>query len=189
VPPVNYGSDWYFARLLATIQNRLKALEMQQNAAVRDSTNNVRVQLGLLPSGDFGLAITDPAGHSGEVWPVSANMNTATVSTTSTTPVALAGTPAVTCQIGASGDAVVTFGAFINPGTDQGLIWLAVDGTAVGYSANLFGGTGTVTRILMLSKIPSGTVTPGSHTFSLKFQSRTGTSVTFDRPAIVVQPI
>lgn len=163
---------------------------------VYDSTGKQRAMLGLLPSGDYGLAVQDPTGHSIEVWPPTAAYGNLTGTVSSTTPVAASGAPSVTAYFGASGDAIVTIGSYIGtPLTGgSGLVYLSIDGGA----ANEFIEAGTpsagvaenVSSTRRLSQWLGVTLTPNtSHTFSLEFSSTSGNPTTFAALSILVQPI
>ena len=63
MPSVNYDNDDHFIRSFQDLHNRVTALESQQNFTVVDSQLRLREVLGLLPKGDYGVAITTATGR------------------------------------------------------------------------------------------------------------------------------
>lgn len=230
MPGVNPNADQFQIGYLRQLDTRLRALETQQKLLVTDAAGRVveelglqadgtfglvnfdaegreRVRLGQLPGGDYGLRVTDPAGIAREVLPVAAASTEGDLTTSSTSLVALAGSPSVSAYIGASGDALVTVSATIltptitSPADVGGSIALSVDGSSSGLNwvqAGFNGGSypsalpatqWPVSSAQLLSQTV-GTVAPGEHTFGLEYASLgAGKSVTFFAIAIVVQPI
>ena len=190
----NYNADNGLASQLKNLTDRITALETQQTFVVSDINNVKRVQLGQLPNKDYGLYVADTAGHSQEILPgVDAYVNGA-LSTTSTSPASIAGSPTVTATIGASGDFEVTAGAFMSvPGSATAFAFLVIDG---GSPLQLFGtvvsGTTGITTSVQAtrkySKWAGTTLTPGSHTFTMVYDTTTGTA-TFSANYLKIQPI
>ena len=97
-----------------------------------DTAGISRVILGALPSGDYGLQVTDPTDVANEIWPVSSGFALGS-NTSSNTPVSLgADSPTVDAFIGASGDAIVTCTASIYAASSPLVanVNLAIDGTS-----------------------------------------------------------
>lgn len=158
VPPPNSTSFQY---MLASMQNRIGALERQQQLVISNLQGQPVIVLGLQPGSNppkwgfgvlrktfrqvaafFGedqtgtviLSFTGPTGASQDIFPVSSHFHKTTLTTTSTTPVSLPTSPTVTAIIGKSGDALVTISAFIGmtPNPAESSISLTIDGTLHG---------------------------------------------------------
>lgn len=162
---------------------------------VSDPAGNVRVQVGNIPDGDYGLAISDLAGHTEEILPSVHAYNAATLSTTSTTATAITGSPTVSAVIGASGDAEITISAFVQVTTaTTAFAALYIDGVLAGPTScfDLVAGTGgagvAMSTTLLLSLFNGATIAPGSHTFSLKYLVGSGTG-TWSQNYLRVKPI
>lgn len=193
------------ATIINEISNRVLSLETNiglNNSAINggalsvyDSAGVLRAQLGLLPNGDYGLYIKDSAGNTEEVLPLVSVYAGVTLSTTSTTYVALTGSPSVTAVIGASGNAKVTVSAYVTAGSNAtSLVGLVVDGGTANDVISLGNSSsGSLSMNLQTSRLMSsftGSLTPGSHTFSLKYRSSSvSSSATFGAVYIEVQPL
>ena len=207
MPGMNLPASDYLATKLNDLEQRLRALETQQSFVVTDASGRIRTRLGLLGNGDFGFTVTDPAGVTREVFPISAASSGSTFSTSSTSFVSLTGSPEVTAYIGESGDALVTVSATITTASITsaqivgGRIGLSVDGaTPVGnwMEAGYNGGsyptalpetTWACSSSQLLSQ-SVGKVSAGEHSFGLVYADLGGgASAFFDEVAIVVQPI
>ena len=207
MPPVNPNSDLYLLQYLRGLDDRLRAIETQQQNVYTDGAGRRRAQVGLLPNGDYGIQVVDPTGVAREVFPVAAASTVGPLSTTSSSFVAISGSPEVSAYIGASGDALVTVSATINtptitsPTVVGGRIGLSVDGatpTGIWMEAGYNGGsypsalpeTEWPASSAQLLSQTVGTVTPGEHTFGLVYSNLLGSaSVFFTAIAIVVQPL
>lgn len=155
-----------------------------------DAGEHPRVQIGVLPNGDYGMAIYNPAndGTYQEVRPVAPGEVDATVAITSTSAVS-AGGPSVTTTVGASGVVAVTAAAFIGT-TAAGLTGDAivfVDGVASTASIGVSAAAGATAVSASNTRQISG-LTPGSHTFELRYQTSAGTT-NFSARTLTVQPI
>jgi len=168
----------------------------QHGTLVSDDSGNVRLQLGTLPDGDFGLAYFTPGTSIYQtLWPLVSDYADATISTESTSWTALAGSPTVTAVLGASGDAMVTVSAFIGMGVADSTcsIGLAVDGGSPEQwvalsSASTVGVNATTVR--QLSKSGIGALTKGPHTFTLQYMTTDGSAdANFSAQCLVVEPI
>jgi hypothetical protein len=194
--PANNGvpADWFLGEF-NKMRHQIGQIATQSQYFFSDPQGNLRVKLGLLQNGDYGILLTDLDGNMQELLPGVDAYHNGTLSTTSTTPVALTGSPTVTCDIAASGDCEVTVGAFIGIlGSSEGLVYLVVDG-------------GTPTQILAVSNSNTAGIainsqsirkwiswqgsglTPGAHTFSLAYESQSGSSANFSAIFLKVQPV
>ena len=183
--------------LLATIRSheeRLRALETQQQLIVTDPSGTTRVQIGLLPDGSFGLAVFDAA--TGDYMAVGFEYFASVVAsetTTSTAPTDLATPgPSVTVPVGASGSVDVTMCALIDvpsgisPG---GIVYLFVDGVGASGMPNVQAAdTGGTIGSVSLSTRVSG-LAAGNHVFGLKYESADGSVITFANRTLSVRPI
>lgn len=195
MPAVNQNPDEYLQRVIQGLQSQVGELSRQQNFAIVDDQLRTRVQVGIMANGDYGVLLIDKSGRQQELLPSVSNYVDATLSTTSATPVSLTGSPTVTCDIGQSGDFLVTVGSDI--GVDPnctGTVYLVVDGggarSIVGVSCSdpTNGIAANVQSTRRATQWSIGTVTPGSHTFTLKYSSSSGTA-NFSANWFEVQPI
>jgi hypothetical protein len=171
---------------------------------IRDNNGESRVRIGALPNGDYGMLLFDPnTGATQETLPgkVANVLSTTALTTTSTSPVSIAGTPTVVCTLGASGSALVRMSSLLAlpSGNTSTIIggWcqLEIDGSlrlpvlGAQYSvtaAEPFGGfLGTVTS----EYLSTGWAPDEEHTFTVKFYSESGQSITFYGLTLTVQPI
>ena len=101
--------------------------------------------------------------------------------------------PSVTITIGASGRALVRFsGQFFNSnGSNNGEIYLAVDGVSQGTSGPQCIATGTYTAAIQVAEAVVSGLTPGSHVFQLWGQPAGTEPVycTAHASTLVVQPM
>ena len=162
------------------------------NMTTTDNNGAVRAVVGQLNDTDYGFEVQDPNGVKQQIWPVSSDFNYSNLTTTSSTPATIAGSPSVDCYIGSSGDAVVTIsGQIYNESADDATMTatLYVDGSPTdcyisGYGTNYATGS-QVARLLDLI----GTVTPNvDHTFSFEYQTTDGTAA-FYGMGLIVQPL
>ena len=185
-PLVSSPSQDSFAHLFRTIEQRLAALETQQNFGVRDGSGVLRAQGGLLPNGDYGFSVTDPLSHTFEVVPFQAALVIASQATASATWTDLATVgPSVSCWIGASGSALVFVSAQITAVSNAGYLGVSIDGGAPTYTSGAFSGTAVVDVGRFYQVVGLTTKTP--HTFKLQYET-SGTSVTFANRSILVWP-
>jgi hypothetical protein len=193
--PANNGvpADWFLGEF-NKMRHQIAQVATQSQYFFSDPQGNLRVKLGLLSNGDYGIQLTDVDGHSVELLPGVDNYHNGTLSTTSTTPVALTGSPTVTCDIAASGNCEVTAGAFVGvDATAEGLMWLTVDGTSVGQIAGVSNGNsagigGNVQSTRNLALWQGSGLTPGQHAFGLLFSATSGTA-NFSAIYLKVQPV
>ena len=168
------------------------------NVTTSDDTGATRVTMGQLNDTDYGISITDTLGNTIQLWPTSSHTGLVSPqSTTSDTPVSLSTSPEVICDIGSSGDAILSVNSFISTPTDvSGYVYLLVDGSNIlGSTAWLVVGAGgsalgiTAQSTSRLTQIASA-LSPGPHTFTLQYSSSTsGQTVTFSYATITVQPL
>jgi hypothetical protein len=159
---------------------------------VFDNAGNARTNLRQLSSGDYGLSVTDPLGNTSEICPTQAALVNNSESTTSTafTNLATYG-PSVTSYIGASGKALVFFGAFVQvPAGTAGNVGVSIDGstptTSLSAAFGINATTGGAASVASFN-IATG-LSPGSHTFVLQYKNSGGT-ITYATRAITVIPI
>jgi hypothetical protein len=120
---------------------------------------------------------------------------TSTLSTTSATPVSLAGSPSATVQLGVSGDAIICVNSSISIVTANttGYIDLLMNGTtivseAVAYGSGSISGGSMSSTFLLSSAITL--VANANPTFTLQYHSSTsGDQINFGGPSIIVQPL
>ena len=195
------ASDALAARLIA-LERAVQVLATQQQFICTDSSDVERVRLGLLASGDFGLAVTDPTTSTvTEFLPVYYSQVPALEATTSGsyTNLTTAG-PTLTATIGASGNALVTVNTYMGvnaiAGSQAGgLVGVSVDGAAP---------TGVLDEILYYSISAAAAVgiagnnsaavivtglSPGQHTFTMKYKTFNGGTVNFGPRYLQVRPI
>jgi hypothetical protein len=89
------------------IASRVTKLETSFTG-VKDSLGNTRIKTGLLANGDYGIALIDGLGNTDELLPSVRGFYVTGISVTSTSYASPSGSPSVTAQIGANGDAIVT---------------------------------------------------------------------------------
>lgn len=184
MPTPNY-SDPQLIQVLQSLGRRLSSLE-QAFQGVKDANGLTRVKTGLLPGGDYGIALTDPVtGVTTELLPVYQESDRGNdFSTSSTSYVADTNTPALTATVGASGDVLLTVNSFIGiPGAtggaqSGGFVGISVDGAAITgildevlYLANSVVGTTAVGQAANQSAqvIVTG-LSPGQHTFEMQYK-------------------
>lgn len=192
--------DTVFSRL-NDLQRQLNALARtsqlanasitQGSLVVEDGNGNVRVRLGELPSGDYGLAYSASDGYQ-ELFPFVDAYHNGTISTTSTAPVALSTSPTVTATVGASGDVEITVGAYIGiTAGAMATIGLVVDnGPAVHSIAGLSSSAATAANVQSSRRWISwqgSAMAPGEHSFSLRYDTTSGTAH-FSAVLLKVQP-
>ncbi len=168
--------------------------------AVYDDHGKERVQMGLLLDGDYGITFTDATGVSQNLLPFYSDYTDPypELTTTSISPVVLSGSPAVTAWI-PGGDFEITAGAFMTAasGTTATII-LYIDGTEIAAILQS-GATSSGTAIDSQStrrwsqwaaalSLPTA-LTVGSHTFTLRYLSQSGGSVSFANNYLKVQPL
>jgi hypothetical protein len=210
-------SNDYFASLLRGLQQQITALSTQQNQYVVDNTGTMRVQvgwhqadnsygvtifdpsgnkrvvLGQLPNGDHGIELIDLSGNTQELLPARDDYVGTTLSTTSATPVGLSGSPFVNINVGASGDAEITAGAFVGcAANDTANAYLVIDG---GTPDSIFGlgstaaSAGNVQSTRRLSTWLGTTLNPAvGHSFTMAYASTSGTA-NFSANYLKVQPL
>ena len=170
------------------------------NITFYDTAGIARVVLGELPSGDYGLQITDPNSVANEIWPVSSATYLPQLATTATSAAPITDSPEVTCWIGNSGDCLVTVSSTISQGITAELAYvtLILDGSTQPFNyvlVNGFVGTSSgvslssVSTSFRYSEATGGTLAPNQdHIFSLKYYVTAGTGY-FWNTTIQVQPL
>ena len=211
MPPVNVPSSDYLAQQINLMQQQLQALQTQQQYVMVDKNGNLRLQLGLLQNGDYGILMQDASGNHQELLPSVSAFENSALSLTGFGPSTISGSPSVTANIGASGNAKITLATQItlpaSGGTSStpcyGAVLIVIDGSGaygeayfgvrVGSAGNSVTGTASVAQVMSLQGLLNGgTLTEGSHTFSLIYVADSGSSsnVTFfSQNYLEVQPI
>lgn len=168
------------------------------NITTSDNTGATRVVMGQLNDTDYGISITDTASNTIQLWPTSSYTGLlASGSTTSDTPVDLATSPVVMCEIGSHGDAIISVNSYIGtPISVSGFVYLMIDGVNPLGAGNEWlvagGGAALALTVQATSRLKqvSSALTPGEHTFKLQYASSvSGQSVTFSFATITVQPL
>lgn len=177
--------DDVFARL-DSLQQQLNALKRTSqlsaanitggNLQVSDTAGNVRVQVGNILGGDYGVLVADLNGNTEELLPTVSSYFGPVITATTTSFASYTGAPSLTAVIGQSGNAKVSFSAtiFSSSGGSQPIVGLSVDGGAafallVNNSINQVSVAGN--RILKSWAAGPGLLTPGSHVFSFVYQA------------------
>jgi hypothetical protein len=187
---------------ITDLRRRLTVLENQQNGGVIDNNGVQRIAYGLLSSGDYGFAVTDaPGTTTTEFLPLyEANvLTTESTSSTSYTDLATPG-PIVTAVIGMSGQALVTVNSYIGvPGgagvQSAGFAGVSIDGTAPAspldeclyLSVSAAAAVGIATNC-SCQVVVTG-LSPGSHTFEMKYKMAGPGAVNFDERFLQVRPL
>lgn len=195
MPQVNLPPSQYVQRYLQGLSDQIEALGRQQGTVVVDSQLRVRVQVGLLANGDYGILLVDTQGNQQELLPAVRSFNVSTLSVTSTSYSSPAGSPSVTAVLGQSGDALITVCA--NIGTtnvnDTGQVGITVDGGTT-YNVLLLGDTagivqGSCSLEVSVVELVGAPLTPGTHTFTMAYAGSTaGHTFQFGHSSLVVQP-
>jgi hypothetical protein len=186
------------AARLNNIDQAIAALQTTQLFIATDKTNLERVRLGVLKSGDIGLAVTDPLGTTTtEILPVYANQLTGTVTATGSTFQDL-GFPLMTVIVGASGKVKITLSSQINAGSvagvQGGVVSISLDGAAspsgiyAGMLVAAASASAAIAASASVTVIATG-LAAGPHTFKAVFQSETPSAVNFINTFMQIQPI
>jgi hypothetical protein len=196
--------------LIANAQNETRVVNglipgtdpPQYGVQVLDEGGNNRVQVGDLPNGDIGMQVTDPTtGTTTTILPVYSETDGGnSLVTSSTSYVADPNMPALTATIAASGKALVTASSYIGiPGStgvaqSAGLVGLFVDGS-LSYSGLLYlsntvvGATAVGIASSQSAAFIASGLSPGQHTFELRFEIVGPSTVNFSNRHLQVQPI
>lgn len=170
-----------------------------------DGSGNTRLVVGQMPTsgvgsayaGDYGILVADSKGTTQEVLP-RYFQNGPSGFTTSTTFTKLSGQGSdLSVVIGASGDADITVSYEINlpNGSSQATVGVSLDNAlALAWVVSENTGTntpmfGTFSFRAPWSVMQGSTVTPGTHTFGLRFESGTGTNCGFPLGVLYVEPV
>jgi hypothetical protein len=168
---------------------------------VADANGVQRIRIGLLPNGDYGILLNDLLGNVQELLPAVSSFWINALQTSSVSPVTIASSPSVTIDLGNSGDCYVELASQITgqASGDQGFVYCYVDGANVIGSNNtwcLQGGYGPYSQSMFvkfkLSQALGKTLTPGSHTFTLKYAASpggVGNLVDFEFNVLTITPI
>lgn len=199
MPKSLHSHDDAFASTMANLLQRVTRLEQQQNSGVRDAQGNLRLQEGLLPNGDYGLAFYDANNDGGfkELFPSTVSYFAGLITTTSLTYAAGTGSPTVEPTLGAHGDGLIIVSANIgiNSANDTGSVGISIDGAPPGgdtiwasASASLIATSACL--VLTVAELNGGTpLTPGPHSFTMQQRGSTaGHTFNFSRNALVVWP-
>lgn len=202
MPQVNLSADEYIQRYLNNLQQQITDLQTQSGLVVVDNKLRTRVAVGLLPNGDFGVMLVDPStGQATELLPVYTAQIATTESTSSTTYTDLATPgPTVTATVGQSGNAQVTINSYVGiPGAtggtqSAGFVGIYIDGSLaydkIIYFSNSVVGTTAVGMAASQSAVYTFTgLSPGQHTFEMKYVMTGPGSVNFGERVLQVRPI
>lgn len=162
-----------------------------------DDDGNVRVQLGGLANGDYGISLTDADGNPQELLPLVDGFLDSTISTDSTAYSAGSGSPSITVPLESSGDAIIMASAYVgtNDVNVTGFVGLSIDGDEASPLLALGAGStelaGNISTIRKLSSWLGSTLAPNvDHTFALQQASSTsGQTVNFSAQSLLVWPI
>lgn len=165
--------------------------------SVADANGIRRVQVGALANGDYGILLRDLLGNVQELLPLKSSFYNSQLSVSSTSPTTVANSPSVTVDIGASGDAILSLGANIssNSAGVGGLVYPLIDGALTPVAGNTWllynNYTGNVSCFVevQVSQFFGHTLTPGSHTFTLKYSTALSGTAIFTANVLKVQPI
>lgn len=199
MPTPNF-SEPAFIQWALDVNRRLAGLE-QAFQGVKDAHGITRVKTGLLPGGDYGVAVSDVNGVTTEILPIYELNVGAPESTNSTayTDLATPG-PLVTAIVGAGGQVLLTVNSYIGvPGVASaqsgGFVGLSIDGAAPSGSLDelLYFSVSSGTQAVGVAANQSSqiivTTGPGSHTFEMKYKTVGGATVTFAERFLQVRPI
>jgi hypothetical protein len=199
MPPVNVPSSDYLAQQINLMQQQIQALQTQQQYVMVDKNGYLRLQLGLLQNGDFGILLADTNGNSQELLPAASAFYGGTLATTSGSYTTLGSSPTVQVVIGESGDCEVTFSCIAAAAAYAGEVacaTLVVDGSIpfTNYlcylsSSGSNGAGASTTSIIRYKAYAGGGLAPGPHTFSLKYRALAGSGADFINPYLKVQPL
>jgi len=226
----NLPNSDYFARILAELKGRLTNLETQQQFIVADATgtrviqigvfpgspvtyglkvwdddDNVRVQIGELSNGDYGILLEDAlTGQTTELLPVYEDGVETVEGTSSTTYTDLSTPgPGVTATVGASGVVDISVNCYVGiPGgsgsvQSLGAVGITIDGAPISGVLNeciYFANTVTGPDAVGMASNQSfrGTITglaPGvTHTFEMKYRMSGPGTVNFGNRFLLVEP-
>ena len=107
MPAYNTNQGSYLQNTIQSLQTQLNALSQQQQYVIVDQLLRLRVQLGLLGNGDYGILLQDSLGNQQELLPAIGEFDFGGVTTNSTTPVTLTGFN-VNFETGHSGDFTIS---------------------------------------------------------------------------------
>ena len=208
MPAVNFSQDDWLVQQIQQLQQQVQALQTQQQYVIVDAQLRQRVQLGLLNNGDYGLLVTDPVNSvQTEYLPVYQNVVAATEGTSSAsyTDLTTAG-PSVTVTIGASGMAQIFIGSYIGVTAVQnaqagGFVGVATDGVdpvgGIGLDELLYFAMSTANVVPSCTGIASSQsgiyvvsgLSPGTHTFKMRYKAAGGGTSNFSSRFIQVRPL
>lgn len=193
-PQVSMDPQNFLVAAIKTLQDQMRDMSTQQSFTIVDSNQQVRVQGGILPSGDFGLAVSDVFGNTTEFLPSYSSFYSGSLTTSSTTAVSLPNSPSVAAIIGASGDCDIDISSLIVVTNDTATCNLLVDGAPIGQVLSLTNNNaGSIAcnsaQFIRYSAWTGTVLTPGLHTFSTTYQSGTGSLVTFNNSSLRIAPI
>lgn len=188
---------------LKELERRLGAMERSgtlRNTSMKEGTIIITdesgapmVLVGRFDDGSYGLGVLDGSGNfvsiQNYIFGQQFDQEVATGSTDSTTAVDLGG-PAVTVNVGPTGNVVVTAGAYIGIGATQtASVSLWIDGVSSGSvlgasNSNASGIAGSYQN----SRLYSG-LEPGPHLFELRYRVLSGPAADFSSRTLLVQPV
>jgi hypothetical protein len=154
---------------------------------ISDGTR-IRAALGHLPDGDYGLSVTDTVGNTQEVLPTVIDEIDTQITVTSTTDVSSGG-PSQAAVIGASGAVELTISAYIALGQSNttGGVSLYIDGGFALAPLALSSQGVPIAANCSTTRLITG-LSPGNHTFELRYKTSTG-STSFAGRTLSVTPL
>lgn len=159
---------------------------------VADANGVQRVRIGLLPNGDYGILFNDVLGNTQELLPTVTSFAFSNLSTSSTTPATVAGSPSVTFELGASGNAIVSVGSNISSSSAGvgGLVYIVLDGVTYAQFIleNLNQDNASCFAQLELSQV-FGVQKPGKHTITLQYSVHAAGTALFFANVLTVEPV
>jgi len=163
---------------------------------VYDASSNEEVRAGLLNATPaiYGLGVRPYGGTHLQQVGGSLQVNAPTASSVTSNGVwTNFGSPSsITCEVGPSGQVEISVSGFLGTfgSNQQGLIGVAIDGTNVGTWASLsVAAAGGVSGFVGSSyTLPPGTLSVGSHTFQLQYQTGANAE-SFTSVSMAVQPL
>jgi hypothetical protein len=197
-------ADDAYAATLQQLRRDIDALTSAGSFQFSDQNFAIRVVIGLLPDGDFGLLVSDALGNATEILPVYQNSVATNEGTSSTTYADLTTPgPLLTAMIGASGNALLTVnatigipGSVVNNTQSGGFVGVSIDGGApaapldqVLYFANTSTGTALGQKANQSAQVVVTGLSVGQHTFEMKYEMDGPGTVNFGNRFLQVRPL
>jgi len=157
--------------------------------AAYDASGNLRVMLGQLASGDYGLLVEDIDGNTQEILPAVDEYVDAAITVTSTSDVADGG-PSVSAVVASSGKVFLEASAYIDTVSSNmtGSVSLWIDGSKIKEILTLSDTAGIAVANVATKRSITG-LSAGSHTFELRYKASASSGVQFAARSLVVTPV